>query len=262
MSVPASWTFRATIGPALILVVLSLAAPGTYAQSTPKEHPLQPAIRYAKQCVEKVEKLPGYTATFYKREVVGTTMVSHQMKIKIRHKPFSVYLYFEKPHEGREVLYVEGQNNGKLIAHEAGLFSIAGSMELAPTDDLAMSENRYPITMAGIVNIANEVIKQWENDAMYAGTEVKYFKDAKLGNLNCRVIESTHPKPFRQFKNHRVRLWIDSETGYPVRVQTWGFPRKAGEKPPLVEDYTFTNLETDVRLTDIDFDKNNKKYSF
>lgn len=230
--------------------------------SKTKEHPLRPAIRYAKSCVAKVEKLPGYTATFYKREVVGTTIVSHEMKMKIRHEPFSVYLYYAKPHEGREVLYVEGQNNGKLIAHEAGLFSIAGSMELAPRDPLAMNENRYPITMAGIVNIVNEVIKTWEHEAKYQGTEVKYFKDAKLGDMNCRVIESRHPKPFRQFKNHKIRLWVDSKTGYPVRVQTFGFPRKPGQNPPIIEDYTFSDLRTDVRLTDADFDRNNKKYSF
>ena len=227
-----------------------------------KEHPLRPAIRYARMCLEKAEKLPGYTATFYKREVVGTTTVSHQMRLKIRHKPFSVYLYFEKPHEGREVLYVEGQNNGKLIAHEAGLLSIAGSMELAPNDSLAMNENRYPITMAGIVNMTKEVIKTWEKEAKYEGTVVKYFKDAKLGDIKCRVVESSHPKPFRQFDNHKVRIWIDSETGIPVRFQTYGFPKKTGDKPPLLEDYTFMNLKTDVRLTDADFDRENDKYSF
>jgi len=228
----------------------------------PSEHPLAPAIRYAKSCLEKVEAMPGYTATFYKKEVVGSTTVSHQMQIKIRHKPFSVYLHFDKPHTGREVLYVEGQNDGKLVAHAAGLLSIAGSMELAPTDPMAMSDNRYPITMAGIANMVRQTIKTWEEEAKYQGTEVKYFKDAKLGDMTCRVIESTHPKPFRQFKNHKVRLWVDSATGIPVRIQTFGFPRKAGAPAPIVEDYTFMNVKTDVRLSDADFDRNNRKYSF
>lgn len=230
--------------------------------SQASEHPLMPAIRYAKTCLKKVDELPGYTATFYKREVVGTTTVSHQMKIKVRHEPFSVYLYFDKPYEGREVLYVDGQNDGKLIVHEAGLLSIAGTMELAPTDALVMNENRYPITMAGISNMVKEVIKTWEKEAKFEGTEVKYFKDAKLGELTCRVIESSHPKPFRQFNNHKVRLWIEAESGIPVRIQTFGFPRKQGDKPPVIEDYTFLELKTDVRLTDADFDRNNKKYSF
>lgn len=227
-----------------------------------EEHPLMPAIRYTKACLQKVEALPGYEATFFKREVVGTSTVSHKMKVKIRHEPFSVYLLFENPHEGREVIYVEGQNNGKLIAHEAGLLSFAGSMELAPTDALVMSENRYPITKAGIANTLKVMIKNWEDETRYGETNVKYFKDAKLGPMKCRVIESSHPEPRRQFNYHKVRLWVDTATGIPVRMQKFGFPRKAGDKAPIIEEYTFMDLKTKVRLTDVDFDRNNTKYNF
>ena len=235
---------------------------GDETETKKAEHPLRPAIRYAQACLEKVEALPGYEATFFKKEVVGTSTVSHQMKLKIRHKPFSVYLYFEKPHAGREVIYVEGHNGGKLVAHEAGLLSIAGAMELNPTDSMAMSENRYPITSAGLANTLRIMIKQWESETKYGETEVKYYKDAKVGDLTCRVIESSHPQPRRQFNSHKVRLWIDTKTELPVRMQKFGFPGKPGAKPPILEDYTFLNLKTDIRLTDADFDRNNTKYSF
>lgn len=227
-----------------------------------QEHPLQPAIRYAQGCLKKVQALPGYEATFIKREVVGNTTVSHKMKLKIRHKPFSVYLYFENPHTGREVIYVDGRNNGKLVAHEAGLLSFAGAMELVPTESIAMNENRYPITKAGIVNTMQIMIRQWQEEAKYGETEVKYYKDAKLADMTCKIIESSHPQPRKQFNNHKVRLWIDNATGIPVRMQKFGFPRRAGEQPPVLEDYSFLNLKTNVRLTDVDFDRNNKRYSF
>ncbi len=230
--------------------------------ATPDEHPLKPAIRYAQACLERVEALPGYEATFFKKEVVGTTTISQKMTIKVRHNPFSVYLYFHSPHEGREVIYVEGENNGKLVAHEAGLLSLAGAMELMPTDPMVMSENRYPITMAGISNAVKVMIKRWEEETKYGEIEVKYFKDAKLGSLSCRVVEATHPQPRRQFDNHKIRLWVDSESGLPVRMQKFGFPKKAGAQPPVIEDYTFTDIKTNVRLTDADFDRKNRKYSF
>lgn len=251
-----------------LLLVLSLFAafcyPAVAQNPTPdaQKHPLRPAIDYAKSCLEQVEAMPGYEATFYKREVIGKKTISHKMRIKIRHRPFSVYLYFENPHEGREVLYVEGENNGKLVAHESGFLSIAGSMELSPTDSMAMSENRYPITMAGIANTLKVMIKQWEEETKYGESEVKYYKDAKLGDMTCRVVESSHPQPRRQFNNHKIRLWVDTKTGIPVRMQKYGFPKRAGNPPPIIEDYTFMNLKTDVRLTDADFDRNNTKYSF
>jgi len=229
---------------------------------TTKEHPLEPAIRYATGCLEKVEALPGYEAKFVKREVVGNATVSHEMTIKVRHKPFSVYLYFQKPHEGREVIYVEGQNNGKLVAHEAGLLGFAGAMELVPTESIAMSENRYPITKAGIANAVRIMVDRWKDETKFGEIDVKYYKDAKLGTMKCKVIETIHPQPRRQFDYHIARMWIDNETGIPVRMQKYGFPKRAGDKPPIVEDYSFLNLKTNVRLTDADFDRENTKYSF
>ncbi|MCA9048772.1 MAG: DUF1571 domain-containing protein [Planctomycetaceae bacterium] len=231
-------------------------------QQPASEHPLVPAIRYARMCLEKVEALPGYEATFYKQEVVDNATVKHRMKIKVRHNPFSVYLYFENPYEGREVIFVEGQNNGKLLAHEGGLLSVVGTMELAPSDPTAMTENRYPITRAGIAKLVQGVIDQWESEIRYDESEVKYYKDAKLGSTTCRVIECTHPVPRKQFNFHRTRLWINDADGLPIRVQQFGFPPNAGAPAPIVEDYTFTDIKTDVRLTDADFDRNNSRYNF
>ena len=71
-------------------------------------------------------------------------------KMKVRHEPFSVYMHFDEPHAGREVIFVEGRNNNNLLVHEAGFASLIGTLELEPTGSQAMAENRYPITKAGI----------------------------------------------------------------------------------------------------------------
>jgi outer membrane lipoprotein-sorting protein len=245
-----------------VTMILLLAGIVQADESSKKAHPLQPAIQYAESCLKKVEAIPSYEAVFFKQEIVGTSLVKQKIKIKIRHRPFSVYLHFENPHEGREVLYVEGQNNGNLLAHEAGLLSVVGTMELVPTDSTAMSENRYPITMAGIGNLVDAVIKQWREEVKFGESDVKYYKDAQLGKMTCRVIECSHPTPRRQFRFQKTRLWVDDATGLPVRVQQYGFPKVAGGKPPLVEDYTFSDIRTNVRLTDADFDRGNTKYAF
>ncbi|MEO2014325.1 MAG: DUF1571 domain-containing protein [Fuerstiella sp.] len=244
------------------MMILLLAGIIQADEADKKEHPLTPAIRYAESCLKKIEAIPSYEAAFFKHEVVGTSVIKQKIKIKVRHKPFSVYLYFENPHEGREVLYVEGQNNGNLLAHEAGLLSIVGTMELVPTDSTAMSENRYPITMAGIGNLVDAVIEQWKEELKFGESDVKYYKDAQLGKMTCRVIECSHPQPRRQFRFQKTRLWIDDATGFPVRVQQYGFPKVPGTKAPIVEDYTFSDIRTNVRLTDADFDRTNAKYAF
>lgn len=247
------------------LFAMTVLSAGVFAQERPtqaKEHPLVPAIRFAEKCLGRVEAFPSYEATFYKREIIGRNVVNQKMKLKIRHSPFSVYLYFQEPSAGREVLYVEGKNNGKLIAHESGLLSLAGSMELSPTDPMALKESRYPITEAGIAKAIRQLLTEWKRETKYGETNVKYYKDAKLGNMTCRVIESSHPQPRKQFTYHKVQLWINDADGIPVRIRKYGFPARAGQEAPIIEDYTFTDINTSVRLTDADFNRNNSKYSF
>lgn len=228
----------------------------------PEEHPLVPALGHARLCLEKAEEIPAYEVTFAKREVVGRTMISQQVRMKVRHKPFSVYMYFEKPSEGREVIYVDGLNENNLLVHESGLKSLIGTLKLSPTGSEVMAENRYPVTKAGIANMVRAVIDQWEQETQFGETDVNYYKDAKVGTYTCRMIESTHPQPRRQFKFHRTRLWIDNASGLAVRVQQAGFPSAGGADPPILEDYTFSGIRTDVRLTDRDFDTRNPNYRF
>src|SRR5690606_29722795 len=102
--------------------------------------------------------LNDYEAVFSKKELVGRQIIPNTMTIKFRSKPFSVYLRFHKPHEGREVLFVEGRNGGKLFAHETGIRGLVGTVSLLPTAPEAMSEGRYPITMFGMQKLADGVI--------------------------------------------------------------------------------------------------------
>ncbi len=226
------------------------------------EHPLAPALRHAQTCVANAGKLSGYECRFIKKEVVGRQTISQTIRMKVRHDPFSVYMNFEEPHAGREVIFVEGRNNNNLLVHEAGFASLIGTLELAPTSSQAMAENRYPITKAGIQKMMEAVIEQWESETKYGESEVKYFEDAKIGEVTCRVIESTHPQPRKQFKFHITRVWIDDALGLPVRVQQFGFPAKSGAKPPVVEDYTYSDIKAEVRLTDRDFDTKNPSYNY
>jgi len=136
------------------------------AQKPTDSHPIAPAVQAARASLDAVKKLDGYTATFIKQEQLkkGKPLTQQVMQLKLRRQPFSVYLKFTDPHEGREVIYVEGRNKGKLLVHEpSGLASLAGTISLAPTGDRAMEENRYPVTMLGLEKLLETVLAQWEN---------------------------------------------------------------------------------------------------
>lgn len=250
-------------------VVIGLAVQASFGQApapadgVPGEHPLKAAIKLAQEAHEATGEFKDYRAVFTKKEMVKGRMYASQMQLKLRQEPFSVYLRFVNPeHAGREVLFVEGRNENQMLAHETGLKALVGTVALDPQGEMALAEARYPVTRIGIQNLAKGVAAQWERESEFGECEVKYYPEAKLGEQAVIVIESSHPTPRRQFRFALTRLWLDKETRLPVRVQQYEFPSAPGGQPVLVEEYTYTEIEPNVRLTDADFDRHNPAYQF
>jgi outer membrane lipoprotein-sorting protein len=219
------------------------------------------AIALAKEVQATLKKIKDYDATFSKRELVGRKLIQSEMYIKFREQPFSVYIKFLNPHAGREVIYVAGMNKGKLLAHGAGITSIVGTIKLNPDSKDAMEENRYPITMFGMSNMVQTLITQWEADEKHQDCVVKFFPNAKLDKVDCKVVETSYPKQVPHAKFHMTRLYVAKESGLPVRVEQFGFPAPGGQ-PPVIEEYQYSNIRTNLGLTDYDFDTKNKSYDF
>ncbi|MCA9079219.1 MAG: DUF1571 domain-containing protein [Planctomycetaceae bacterium] len=234
-----------------------------FAQGEMGEHPLVPAIRLAQESMQALEAVNDYQAKFTKREWVGQQFVAQQMTMKLREKPFSVYLHFEQPNAGREILYVHGVNQNKLLAREgSGLKSLVGTVSLAVDDATVKAENRHPITDLGMRRMLQLVIDQWEFESKYGEIDVKYYPDARMGNVACEAIESSHPRPRKQFPFHVTRLYIDKRSRFPIRIENYGFPKSPQDTPPLIEEYTFSEIRPNIRLSDADFDQRNPAYGF
>lgn len=235
----------------------------TTPQTQPIEHPLMPAIRLAAQSVKRLEQVQDYEATFIKRELIGGQLTTQKMQMRVRERPFSVYLKFLDPSPGREIVYVSGQNNNQMLVHEAtGVKSFAGTIPLDLSSPLAMAENRHPISEIGISNLLKLVLEQWDIESKFQESNVRYFPNAKLGEIECEVIENSHPVPRKQFKYHITRLFIEKQSRLPIRVENWGFPQQQGQQPPLVEEYTYTNIRVNVGLKEVHFDVRNPEYGF
>jgi hypothetical protein len=251
----------------VIHAVVFHASPCMAADAPAKKsvHPLVRALKYARSSLKTVEAASDYSAEFVKRDIVNGQVHAHTTLLKYRAKPMSAYLKFKVPHAGREVIYVQGKNDGKLLAHETGLASLIGTISLLPTSTRAMSESKHPITEIGMAKLVIGLIDQWEAESKFGEIEVKYFPQAthtKLGKQKHLVIQAVHPQRRRQFNFHQSRLWIDRKTNLPVRVAHWGFPARPDDKPPLLEEYTYRNVKLNVGLKDIDFDVKNPKYAY
>jgi len=243
------------------------SSPRSAAESTPAaeelaEHRLMPALRIAEKSRAALDDIRDYVATFSKQELVGTSMLSQTMSMKLREKPFSVYLKYGGKQAGREVLFVEGKNKGNLLVKEAkGVAAWVGPISLSPTSSEVMRENRYPITRIGMARTLDVILEQWRNETKYVEPTVTYYPQARLGETPCLVIESRHARKYRQFPYCMTRLFIEQERQLPIRIEQYGWPAKSEAEPPLVELYMYTDVEINVGLTDKDFDPANPAYN-
>lgn len=251
------------LGSSALLAQSTGVQPASAAAAAPVEHPLKPAIRVAAACGETLRGVNDYECRFLKRERINGQVVKQTMFLRLREAPFSVYCKFAEPHAGREVLFVEGRNNGMMLAHEGtGVKAIFGTVSLALDAPEVRAENRHPISSIGLRKMIDLLVQQWEAECQYGEINVQYYPDARLGEIPCRVVESSHPQPRRQFPFHITRLYVDSQSNLPVRVENYGWPTRAGGEPVLIEEYTYFDLRTNVGFDDRHFDRSHSEYRF
>jgi hypothetical protein len=239
--------------------------PAQMRSADPNEHPLMPALRWAREGLPAIERIQDYTATLIKRERIGNTLGEDQyIAIKVRHKPFSVYMNFLAPSalKGQECMFIEGANNGKMWAHGTGMKAAFGTVSLKPDGDMAMAGQRYPLTQVGILNLTKRLIEVASEDVKYGECEVKYFKGAKINDCVCTCTQVVHPVPRKNFLFHVARIFVDDKLNIPVRYEAYDWPKTEGGPPELIEAYTYLNMRLNVGLTDADFDVHNSAYHF
>lgn len=224
-----------------------------------QSHPLVPVLKLAAKSLEKLEAVDDYEAVIIKKEMIGKTMLTSQMQIKLREEPKDVYLKFIEPHAGRQVLYSPNKRNGNMLVRETGIASLVGALEIDPMSDRVKAENRYNITKIGLRNMLTILMDRWLDETKLSGVDVKFYPTAKIGSQSCKVVQITYAEQRPEVRYQSSRLYIDNASELPVRLQNWEF---AQPKPELVEDYYYSNLTTNVGLKDVDFDPENPKYGF
>ncbi|MGC3970712.1 MAG: DUF1571 domain-containing protein [Pirellulales bacterium] len=226
---------------------------------------LRNVAAWAEDALTQMQGLRDYTCTFKKREAVDGKLGEQQtMFVKSRPQPLSVYMYFlDQDVKGQEAIYVDGRNNGHIVAHPVGFKqTLVGTLSLAPNDPQAMEGNRYPITNFGIVNLTHRYLQGIQTDMQFNECEVKVIPGARVNERSCTCIQVVHAQQRREFRYAMTRLYIDDELNLPIRYEGYEFPRRGGDAPLLAEEYTYSNLKINVGLTDVDFDPRNPQYGY
>jgi hypothetical protein len=236
-------------------------------------HPLVSIIRYATARHDYIRKnVRDYSCMLVKRErIEGELQEYRYLRTLVRRektvdgrvvRPMAVFMQHMEPGQlnGRRVLFIEGQNNGKVLVRKggAGAFNYL-KLKIDPNGAAARRESNYPITDVGLGKMVERLIQRAKDDIKHdptaANTRVAHFRNAKVNGRVCTHIRVVHPKRAEGIDFHRASLYVDDELHVPIRVVVYGWPSREGEDPPLQEEYTYVDLRLNIGLTDADFSK-------
>ena len=235
-------------------------------------HPLSDMVRFAKERYDHIrEHVRDYSCKLVKRERIDGQLQSYQFaQVKVRceqieegqvRQPLAVYMQYLGPGnlKDRRVLFIEGENGGKMLVRKGGRALRYLKLSIDPNSEAARRESNYPISEIGFDRIINRLIQFAEDDMQIdphaTNTDVAYFRDAKVGQRVCTRICVEHPLRDEDLRFYQAQVFIDDELQVPIRLVVYDWPEQQGADPPLIEEYTYVDLEMNVGLTDADFSR-------
>lgn len=224
---------------------------------------------------ESFRKVPHYTVNFLRQErIEGNLHEPEEIQLKVRHEPFSVYMHWESSDRGRELLYVDGEHDGKMMIRLGGIKGrFMPPISLDPSGSIASERSRYPVTQAGILETMKILIRDRkqnldENDSV----RVDFVENRKCNDRDCYYfcIEFLNPAESETYR--KSIQFIDREWNIPICLQNFTWPEESEPHPgedavslddaTLIEYYSYSNLDTELKLGDADFDRSNPEYRF
>lgn len=233
-------------------------------------HPLAPIVRYAaSHAVYIRENVRDFSCQIIRRERVNGKLqerqfANMQVRCEQQHddgwaKPLAVFMQFVAPRTiiDRRVLYIAGQNDGKVLVRKGGKLMKHMKLKVDPLSARARSESKYSIMDTGLDKLMDRFVRQAEDDMVRdpaaANTRVSHFDNAMINERPCTHIQIVHPRQSGGMEFHSASLYVDNELHVPTRLVVHGWPEQEGAQPPVNEESTYLNLRLNVGLTDSDF---------
>ncbi len=211
---------------------------------------------------EILEKTPDYSVQFRRQERIGGSLLDPQaMNLKVRHEPFSLYMKWTEGDKGRQLIFVKGQNEDKVLVQPGGVTGrLTGAIAMLPDDPRVLAESRYPATCAGLLELTKIILSHHEADLKRATGVVSEIRDGEsFDGRPCYLTTLVYETPEVNADYRKSLILIDKEHSVPICIRnyTWveGKAPATDDEESLIESYHFTGLEINTQLTDGDFAK-------
>lgn len=226
-------------------------------------------IAMLQDAISRLEAIDSYTATWEKQERIdGELSELQRMSLKVRHEPFSVYFKVEEGGEvGREVLYPISGDDPRMLVQLMKFGGRLPALKLNPNSSLAMSEARYPITMAGIREMTEMALEIRQQDLRrIASVRTSLRDDRTFAGRPVYAYTMQYPSPKVSEIYSRCEIYIDKELMLPVYAKNWGWGSGSADSgtsdDSLIEYYAFKDVKLDASLNAEHFASSNPEYRF
>ncbi|KAA1262263.1 hypothetical protein LF1_48260 [Rubripirellula obstinata] len=240
------------------------------------------------------ESLHDYTATFVKQERDASGVLGEEtaMQMKVQ-TPFRaedgqaakrVFLRFVAPKSqaGRKVIWGEDIYDGKMAVHEVGMLLSLKTIWLDPTGMLAMQGQRYPISEIGMIKLIEKLIERGQQDLGNPDLKITLKQQHDFGGTEAELLQVVRSRPSNGENDFSMaEIVLDPNRQLILQYRSFGWPdsdsessdsessdsespdsESSGAEAPLLESYTYKDVEVNVGLADIDFDVKNPEYGY
>ena len=203
-------------------------------------------------------RVQSYTARFVRQEVVGGALRPREEALLKFQRPGLMYLrWIAGPPEGREILFVPGRNDNRMLVREPGLLSSLVTVAMAPDSPRVLRESRHPVTDVGIGRLIELIVDNARRAAAAGELTLKDHGIATGPEGSARRLEAVLPRDGQgRYYCYRLELAVATGSGLPVRATIYDW----GER--MVADYEYLDLKLNPLLTAGDFDAANPEYGF
>ncbi len=219
--------------------------------------PVDAVLSLQEQMESSYARINDYQAIFHKQERVEGELLPEETILLKFQKPFKIYMkWVEEPLKGSEVLFEQGKNDNKLIAHRGGILGVV-TLSLDPKGYTAMQGNRHPITEAGLGFTIQQMRRNIDMALEYGEFEIIRMSEEVIKGRPVTVVEARfNAGGGRKYYASHTVVHIDKELMLPVRNAFYD------DKDVLFEKYSFDDVKLNVGFTTQDFSRSNKEYRF
>ena len=196
-------------------------------------------------------KVDEYRMEMRKKERVnGKLGIEQLIVLSVRQKPFKVHMAWKEPKAltGQEAVFCHNSNPKKMKGKSAGFLGNIGFVSMNLDDPMARATSRHGIDEAGFENLFRRLKISWDRWEEEFETKV-HVTETEIDGKTCTTVDVLQDPESRDVNDFaRTIISFAADSGFPVRMELYGWSESGEGAGELLESYQYGKLELNPGL--------------